>query len=136
MTSTHWSVWFFAAIIRTSEDKASGSLNLPRSTALNALSTRQKRSYMSSLRPVLNQIAHSTNRVQQLRIERVINFGSQSSNCHFNNIRIAIEVHIPYMLCQHQTRYDLTLTAHKNCQQAELFSSQIDACVATHHTAS
>ena len=103
-----FSPWFLAAIMSFGgqiglSSQASASVEIGKIGAwLGARGTVQKMPSGHSIGPVLDQIAHSTNRVQQLRIERVINFGSQSSNCHFNNIRIAIEVHIPYVLGQYQ----------------------------------
>lgn len=103
-----FSPWFLAAIMSFGgqiglSSQASASVEIGKIGAwLGARGTVQKMPSGHSIGPVLDQIAHSTNRVQQLRIEWVINLRAQSTDRYFHDVCIAIEVHIPYVLGQYQ----------------------------------
>jgi hypothetical protein len=54
--------------------------------------------------PFLQDIAQTSNCVDQFRREGVVYFGSQSPDVYFHEIRIAVEIHIPDLIGNHGAR--------------------------------
>lgn len=71
--------------------------------AVNAQSASvASQKYMVYFRPSLavwrvDQIAHPTRGLYELRFELIIDFCSQPSYRHLNHIGIAVEIHVPYL---------------------------------------
>ncbi|MNN94946.1 hypothetical protein D3C81_2136700 [compost metagenome] len=62
----------------------------------------------------------------QLGLEWVIYLGSESSNRHFYNVRVAVKIHIPNLRDNLRTAQYHPGVTHQVVQQREFFGGQIN----------
>src|SRR5262245_10806173 len=75
---------------------------------------------------IVDAIAGTPGRVDQIVGERSVDLGAQPRNMGLDDARLGIEVEIPYALEQHRPRDDATLIAHEKFEQPEFARLQID----------
>lgn len=62
-------------------------------------------------------ISHPAYRLDQLCLERLVDLGTQTSDRYLDYIRIAVEVHVPYLRCDKRLGQDLPFSAHQKFKQ-------------------
>src|SRR5262245_14475405 len=85
-----------------------------------AVSSRAEATANSTARRVANEvrrgpflvadfhgIAAAPDRVDQLSFERVVNLASQAADCDFDDVGVAVEIHIPDLLGDQRARQNL-----------------------------
>ena len=65
--------------------------------------------------------------MQQRYLEGRIHFGAQSFDRNFDDVGVAVEIHIPNLLGNLGSRQHLTLFPEKQRKQQELLGAQIEA---------
>ncbi|KAG1391053.1 hypothetical protein G6F58_012806 [Rhizopus delemar] len=75
-------------------------------------------------------VAHAAHGVQQLGVERVIQFAAQAAYRDIDDVGVAVEVHVPDLFGQRGARQHLALAAQQQRQQAEFLGGQVQPAAA------
>ena len=65
--------------------------------------------------------------VDQLRLEVVVDFGTQAADGDIDHIGIGVEIHVPYLRGDQRARKHLALVAHQQFEQREFLLAERDA---------
>jgi hypothetical protein len=71
-------------------------------------------------------VAHPAHGVDQLRFVCVVDLRAQPPDRRIDDVRVAVEVHVPHLRCDRRARQDLALAAHQQPQQREFLRGQQD----------
>ncbi len=64
-----------------------------------------------------------------------IDLHAQAAHRHFDDVGVAVEVHVPHLRCDERARQYLAMAAHQQLQQAELLGRQVYAPAIAGHPA-
>src|SRR4051812_21589634 len=81
---------------------------------------------LSSSDAVVNAVARAAHRVDQLRLERLVDLGAQPRDVCLDDAGLRVEVEIPDPFQEHRAGDHLALVAHQHLEQPELARLQVD----------
>ena len=73
-----------------------------------------------------DHVACAADRMQQRRLEALVDLGAQAGDMHVDHIGLRIEVVFPYALQEHGAGHYLARMAHQILQKTELARLQVD----------
>ena len=86
------------------------------------------RASVSSPRSQLEDVAHPSNRVEQLDRERLVELGAQTPYRDFHHVRVAVrKLHVPNEFGKHRARHDFTAMAQQDGQQRVLLRREVQS---------
>src|SRR5579871_6925244 len=87
----------------------------------------QKRDSRSALRLRFQDIARTSNGVDQLKRKGIVHFAAKPSHVDVNDVSVAVKIHVPDRLGDQCARHNFSRTARQDREKKEFLGGQLQS---------